>query len=294
MNRLALPLFLLCLGACTAFSAQNVSAHHPSKPNVQVAIATDDLSVGVNRFAFGIIYNGQPLSTGRPRVVFYYLKKGKATREGGAIAGFSNIARVLRNTAENSAAIALKGVYVAYPRFARAGSWGAVITLTYRMTHIILRPAFVVRSHSYSPAVGSPAPRSHNPTVAQLPATLLDSGRPPDDMHKLSIAQAIGEHRPLVVIFATPAFCESRLCGPEVQLVESIEKPFQRQGVNFIHIEVWKNANPADGYAPTFTQWHLHSEPWIFVINRKGIVVAKFEGPTPPDEIEPPLRLAMR
>jgi hypothetical protein len=122
-----------------------------------------------------------------------------------------------------------------------------------------------------------------------MPATKLDSGRPPDDMHKLSIAGAIAQHKPLVVLFATAAFCESRLCGPEIQSVEGVENKFQGR-VNFVHIEVYKNAVFADGYAPTFLAWHLQTEPWVFVVDRRGVITAEFEGATAASEIIPALQ----
>lgn len=250
-------------------------------------MASTDLAVGRNRFTFGIIDNDKPLSGGHPRLDFFYLSKNSATKEMSTTASFSNFASGLKNNAENAAAVQIKGVYVANPTFTRAGVWGAQIQLRYHGRTLVLNPEFVVRARSTTPAVGSPAPRSHNPTTAQEPATLLDSGRPPDDMHSLSIAQAIAEHRPLVVLFATAAYCTSRLCGPEIEQVQTLEREFKPHGVNFVHIEIYKNANPKYGTAPTFEQWHLKTEPWVFVINRKGIITAKFEGPSPAREVAP-------
>jgi hypothetical protein len=107
-------------------------------------------------------------------------------------------------------------------------------------------------------------------------------------MHRLSIAQAIAQHKPLVVLFATAAFCTSRLCGPEIEVVKGLEARY-RSRVNFVHIEIYRDAEYSKGFAPTVLQWHLETEPWVFVINRKGIITAKFDGPTPASEIAPPI-----
>lgn len=259
---------------------------------LQAQVASSDLAVGSNRFTFGIINNNHPLSTGAPQLSFYYLKGNSATLMSTAVAHFSNFARGLRDTAANSAAIEIKGVYVARATFTRPGKWGAQVRLPWHGKVVVLRQEFQVRSHSLTPAVGSPAPRSNNPTIAQEPASKLDSGKPPDDMHKLSIAQAIAQHRPLIVLFSTPGFCTSRMCGPETQAVEKLEQQY-RSRVNFIHIEIYKDANPAHGFAPTVLQWHLQTEPWVFVINRQGIITAKFEGPTPGTEIVPAINAAL-
>ncbi len=83
------------------------------------------------------------------------------------------------------------------------------------------------------------------------------------------------------------------MCGPEISVVQSVEKQY-RGSVNFVHIEIDKNANPRHGYGPTVIQWRLHTEPWIFVTNRQGIIVAKFEGPTTAQEIRSALVAPLR
>jgi hypothetical protein len=103
-------------------------------------------------------------------------------------------------------------------------------------------------------------------------------------MHRLSIAHAIAQHKPVLVLFATAAYCTSRLCGPEIETVQSLERPY-RGKVSFIHIEIYKNANPQYGYAPAVVQWHLQTEPWVFIVDRSGVIRAKFEGPTTAQEI---------
>jgi hypothetical protein len=139
------------------------------------------------------------------------------------------------------------------------------------------------------PGVGQPAPATHNPTakdVADLET--IDSGRPPDDMHQLSIADAIQQHRPALIVFATPAFCVSRTCGPEVKAVQSLE-PAYRDRLAFIHVEIYRDFKPDPSkkqIAQAVIDWRLQTEPWIFVIDSKGIIQSRFEGPTATDEVK--------
>jgi len=115
----------------------------------------------------------------------------------------------------------------------------------------------------------------------------IDSGMPPDDMHDLSIAEAIAQHRPALVVFATPAFCTSAMCGPEVHAVQALE-PIHRDRLVFIHVEIYQDyrADPAKRHvAPTVQEWRLQSEPWVFLIDGQGIIASAFEGPAASDEL---------
>lgn len=284
---LAALLLPLSLGACGSSTVSPVKLAATSPFQLEVAVS--DITIGRDRFTFGLLRNDRPVEPSQTRISFYSVHGTTATLRQTFMAHFNNFAAGLPRTGENSSAEEIKGVFVSYPTFRQPGVWMADVRFPYHGQIEDVRQGFRVERHSLSPAVGSPAPRSHNPTIFQMPASKLDSGHPPDDMHRLSIAQAIAQHKPLVVLFATPAFCTSRMCGPQTEIVEEVEKRF-RGRVNFIHIEVYKNANPADGFAPTMVQWHLQTEPWVFVIDKRGVIAAKFEGPTGASEIESALR----
>jgi hypothetical protein len=152
----------------------------------------------------------------------------------------------------------------------------------------VIRLSFNVLAQSVVPAPGQPAPRSHNPTVADVPdASYIDSANPPDDMHQISIADAIAKHQKALVIFASPAFCTSRICGPEVQVVQSLE-PSYRDRLTFIHVEIYTNYKPDPAkkqLAQTVIDWRLQTEPWIFLIGADGTIRERFEGPSAADEV---------
>ena len=48
--------------------------------------------------------------------------------------------------------------------------------------------------------------------------------------------------------------------------------------MTFIHQEVYVDNQPSKGCRPQFNAFHLRTEPWLFAINRRGIIVARFEG----------------
>jgi hypothetical protein len=136
-----------------------------------------------------------------------------------------------------------------------------------------------VAAHSGSRAVGARAPRSATPTLATARARSITTSRPPDlALLRYSIAGSLAAHNPFVVTFATPKFCTSRVCGPVVDVLEAVRRRFERRGVRFIHVEVFRNNDPQRGYNRWMRQWGLRTEPWVFLVGRDGLVKAKFEG----------------
>ena len=65
--------------------------------------------------------------------------------------------------------------------------------------------------------------------------------------------------------------------------------PTYADRVVFTHQEIWQNAFPRK-LLPTVQEWNLTSEPWIFFVDGKGIVRAKFEGLTTVSELEAALK----
>jgi hypothetical protein len=104
-------------------------------------------------------------------------------------------------------------------------------------------------------------------------------------MHDVDYADALGK-RPIVLLFATPALCQSRVCGPVVDIAEQVKHALPKDDTAWIHQEIYKNNKLVDGYRPQFLKYHLPGEPWLFTINRKGKVAAAIEGAFSADELE--------
>jgi hypothetical protein len=135
------------------------------------------------------------------------------------------------------------------------------------------------------PDVGDPAPRIHTPTtddVARIEE--IETRIPPDTMHGTDFADVVGKE-PVVVVFATPQFCQSRVCGPSVDIVEQVKAAVGDRAA-FIHMEVFNENDPSKGLRPQLRAFHLPTEPWAFVIGRDGRVAARFEGAFGADELE--------
>src|SRR6266851_552035 len=175
---------------------------------------------------------------------------------------------------------------VAQVPFERPGPWGLEVRVQQgHDTMEVARLTVDVLEAPHTPALGTPAPRSHNLIASDVTDVRhIDTSDPPDPrLHQVRIADAIAQGKPQVIVFATPKFCASRVCGPVVDVVRLL-LPTYGDRVVFTHQEIWQDF-ATQRVLPTVEEWHLHSEPWIFVVDGKGIIRAKFEGLTTTREI---------
>lgn len=150
-----------------------------------------------------------------------------------------------------------------------------------------------VHTQSATPAIGAPAYPSRTPTLASTGGDLaeLTTRVPPDrTLLRYSIADSLRAHVPFVVTFATPRYCSSRTCGPVVDVVDHVRRRFARDGMRFIHVEIYANNDPRNGRNRWVKEWHLPSEPWTFVVGRDGRIKAKFDGSVSVRELEQAVR----
>jgi hypothetical protein len=141
--------------------------------------------------------------------------------------------------------------------------------------------------------IGDRAPASATPTLASThgDVSVLTTRTPPDRrLLRYSVAGSLEAHVPFVVTFATPKFCSSRLCGPMVDVLDDVAQKFAGIDVRFIHVEVYAGNDPANGYNPWMKQWGLETEPWTFLVSRRGVIVARFEGSVSVEELEAAIR----
>jgi hypothetical protein len=139
----------------------------------------------------------------------------------------------------------------------------------------------VVKASPASPEIGAPAPTSRTPTLGSAGGdleALSTATKPEPALYRWSVAESVEAGAPFVVAFATPRFCESRTCGPTVDVVDAVRRRFEKDGVRFIHVEIYEDNDPAKPVNRWVKEWNLPSEPWVFVVGRDGRVAAKFEG----------------
>lgn len=194
---------------------------------------------------------------------------------------------------------ALPGLYRATVNFNAPGAWGLeAITTETDGTHRTGRTIFDVRETGTTPALGASVPASDTPTAtdaAGIAAISTDDDSDPD-FYTTSVADALAAHEPFVLVFATPAFCQSATCGPTLDVVKQVAADYKDR-LTFIHVEPYQ-LQMTDGHlqpvltsenlpitVPAVDEWGLPTEPYVFVVDGAGKVSAKFEGIAAEDEM---------
>jgi hypothetical protein len=177
-----------------------------------------------------------------------------------------------------------KTFYVARPAFASAGPRLAVgiVRLDGRLVVADPPQPMPVASASSTkgpPDVGDQAIRIHTLTGDDVGGDLKKISTrvpPPPQMLNTDFDDVVGR-KPVVLLFATPALCQSRTCGPVVDIAEQVRAQ-NGKGVTFIQQEIYRDNDFNKGARKQVTDWRLPSEPWAFVIDRTGKIVSRFEG----------------
>ncbi|MEX2105504.1 MAG: hypothetical protein WD810_01255 [Solirubrobacterales bacterium] len=170
-------------------------------------------------------------------------------------------------------------VYSAKIDFPGDGEWriAALIKEGDELTATLL-PSAVVGEFSSIPRPGQKAPTIHTPTPEDAGGDLsqITTRVPPDTQNRVDYADALGKE-PIVLLFATPQFCQSRVCGPVVDVAEQAKQEYGDKAA-FIHMEIFNDNDPGKDVRPQVRAFRLPTEPWLFTINRAGVVSSAVEG----------------
>lgn len=137
---------------------------------------------------------------------------------------------------------------------------------------------------SQVPTPGQPAVSTPTPTAADdLGVARICTQDPPCGMHEVSLEDALAAGRPIVLLFATPAYCQTVVCGPAVATVDEIRAGGEWGDVAFIHGEIYTDQPPD---VATFVRaWNLPSEPWLFTIDASGTIAERIDGALIAEEV---------
>lgn len=176
---------------------------------------------------------------------------------------------------------AARVVYSTQLNLPSVGEWriAAIIKEDGELRGTPLTPSAVVGEFKRIPRPGQKAPTINTPTAQDVSGDLskITTRVPPDTQNKVDYAEALGRE-PIVLLFATPEFCQSRVCGPVVDVAEQAKQEYGDKAA-FIHMEIYNENDPARRVRPQVRAFHLPTEPYLFTIDRSGIVRAAVEGP---------------
>jgi hypothetical protein len=264
-----------------------------------LAPSVSQLTTGASRFGFGL-FDRSRAQIANAAVAVYVAPAGGGPASGPYPADYESLdvqpEYQSRQTATDPNAA--KSVYVADIPFKKPGQYDVlgIARLDDRLVAATsAAPGVEVVSAADDPVPnrGDPAPRIHTPTEAEVGGDLaaIDTRIPPSSMHQNDFADVVGE-KPVALLFATPQLCQSRVCGPVVDIAEQVKADLGGDDVEFIHMEVFRDNEIAKGLRPQLNAFNLRTEPWLFTIDREGKVAARLEGAFSASELQAALKRA--
>jgi hypothetical protein len=305
---LCVLLLVAVLGAaCTSSSDGGDTARTPTAAGgaLNAEVASADLVAGdPQRFLLGVFASdGRLLSFGEVALGFSYL--GTQEQPTAPAAGPSATASFVPTpgTPDEPGGATLtppsqgRGVYQAEDvTFDRAGIWQ--VDLAAEVAGEGTRTAsasFEVANEPALPYPGQRALRTENLTIGakDAPAGAIDSSAangdpvPDPQLHEWTIADAMEQHLPVLVTFATPVYCTSRFCGPTVDEIAALDHAYDDRAV-FIHVEIWRDFQGSvinQAAADWLYRDDTLTEPWTYLIGSNGKILDRWGALFDPAEV---------
>lgn len=181
-----------------------------------------------------------------------------------------------------------RGVYTVEPLLTAPGNWRGVVKIE---GHPNAELAFPVTENPDTPMIGETGPVVASPTTAAplgtdpLCTRTDDDNQPaPCSFHQSSLDQVIGKGKPVIAMFATPARCQSRYCGPVLDQLIGLAPEYGDRIVP-VHVEIYKDLTSNNLVTATEAWLGISGEPWIFAIDGTGKVTGRLSGAFATDEI---------
>jgi len=267
-------------------------------PGPVLAPTVATLETGRNRFGFGLFDRARKQIADAPAAVYF------ASSDGGKVHGpyparYESLEVDPRFRSETVAKDpdSAESVYVTSLPFKEAGRYRALaaVKLDDRLVAADLAgSALSVVDDSPIPEVGQKAIRIDTPTKTDVGGDLskIDTRVPPSTMHEVNFAEALGK-KPIVLAFSTPGLCQSRVCGPVIDIAEELKAKYGDKA-DFIHMEIYKDNELEKGLRPQVAKWNLRTEPWLFTVSKDGKVAGRLEGAFSARELEGAIKAALK
>jgi hypothetical protein len=290
---LVVPLLLLVAGATacsttppTITPAPDAAAGHeaatldPSAEQVTVDVLNSQVAVGLERVGFDMTdAQGMPADTGSDvDLVFYKVSELEP--------GQNRLQRAASGKALYfGEQLPHGGNWVVYNDFDSSGLWYFDVTVTGGDGTISQgRGEVDVSGRIDTPRLGQQAPTTDTPRlgVGVELADLTTDPKPIEVLYEMSVGEALDTGKPTLVYFGSPEHCDTDDCAATLLQVQKIMRQ-QGEAMNIIHIESRDLADP-EQLSATAVAWGLPSDPWTFLFDGRGFLVARVEGPV--DHIE--------
>lgn len=249
------------------------------------------LEPGNNRIGFGL-FNKNGTMAREDAVALYVVDTDGTHPKGPYTARRESLTVAPAFRSKQTATEETPYVYVTTVPFQRPGKYGVVAVVKRDGKLLASEPRPLdVQEGSEPPDAGQPAPSIKTLTPQDVGGDLskLTTRQPPlRSLVSTNIAAVLGR-KPIVLGFATPQLCQTRICGPVVDVMAELQSRYGDR-VAFVQQEIYKDDNPAKGLRPQLSTYRLESEPWTYVIDRQGQIAARFEGALSTAELEAAVR----
>ncbi len=247
----------------------------------ELGMASSVFTPGQNRVAFGMIDSKSGFVYGK--TALYVAPKPGAKAQGPYPAPADVLLTQGRYRSKQAATEAdpFAAVYAAQVPFKKPGKY-TILAVTKNGAKTVAAPGqvnVVSKAADRIPKVGERMPKDlQTDTTASAGGDIasIDTRTPPSDMHEKSFADVVGK-QPVALLFATPQLCQSRVCGPVVDVALQKKSTYGDQ-VEFIHQEVYEGNDPKKGLREPLKRFNLQTEPWLFVVGKDGRITARLEG----------------
>jgi hypothetical protein len=266
-----------------------------ARPGPQVGLATSVLTPGENRLAFGVIGARNEFVYGKT-AVYVAPTPGDIARGPYPAPADSLVTKpAFRSQTAASEESPIAAIYAARIPFDKPGRYAALV-LTRTVGGIVGGTAqLTVQRDTPIPEVGERAPSVSTDTVASAAGNIeaIDTRVPPaEELHRTNFKDMVGK-KPVALLFATPQLCQSRVCGPVVDIALQLKQKYGDR-VEFIHQEVYVDNQVDKGLRAPLRQFGLETEPWLFTVDRQGRVAARLEGSFGVNAFEQAVQAALR
>jgi hypothetical protein len=273
-------------GSTGAAPAGSLKALQADATQLSLLGAQSQLQVGVGLYTFGLSTPDNRLVTGgSPQV---WVARNDTAQAAGPFPTRWFELTAYEKTRDTSPRSPLTGFYGAEVEFPEAGDWMVAAALEVDGGRSVGRGAVPV-SAEVPAAVGSKAKPLATPVATTAAGRKKICTREPAcPLHEISLDDALAAGRPTVVNFGTPLLCTSQICGPVVDEQMVVADKLGAKA-SFVHVEIYPSRNTGKPVR-ALTEYGFSTEPWLLVVDRDGVIRARYEGPVTAGQIEDALR----
>jgi len=247
--------------------------------------AQSQLPVGTTLYTFGLATADNRLVTrGSPQV---WVARDDTSRAAGPFPSRWFELKAYSQTRDTGPRSPLTGFYGAEVEFPEAANWMVAAAVDAGGRQV--GQAAVPVTATVPAAVGTRAKPLKTPVATTTAGRKkICTREPPCPLHAISLDRALAAGRPTVLNFGTPLLCSSQMCGPVVD-EQMVAADKLGDKASFIHVEIYPSRSTAKP-VKALTDYGFTTEPWVLVIDRGGVIRARFEGPVTTAQIEDALR----